>query len=129
MEIVGQDEKVPKFNQYMTTLNTWGPEYEVRLQVKFNNEPTDAPWTKNVFRFTIFNSIYDSDESGSNIPAMWIQGRGDPLNFIMATSIDNQLENWAPLWNKVIVGKYYDIIMKQYRGKVNMFILSSGLVD
>ena len=58
----------------MTTLNTWGPEYEVRLQVRFNQEPDDAPWTKSVFRFTIFNSIFDLDESGSNIPAMWIQG-------------------------------------------------------
>ena len=26
MEIVGKDEKVATFNQYMTTLNTWGPE-------------------------------------------------------------------------------------------------------
>ena len=43
----------------------------------------------------------------------------------MATTIDNELQTWAPLWGQVIVGKYYDIIMKQYMGKVNMFIIYS----
>ena len=41
----------------------------------------------------------------------------------MATTIDNELQTWAPLWGQVSVGKYYDVTMKQYMGKVNMFII------
>ena len=74
-----------------------------------------------VFRFQRF--IVFIFGPSSIFVATLIQGRKDPLNFIMATTIDNELQTWAPLWGQVSVGKYYDVTMKQYMGKVNMFII------
>ena len=99
----------------MTTLKEWGPEFEVRFQIKFNKEPVDAPMTKNIFRFTIFNSVYDYYEAGSNIPAMWVQGKGDPMSLLAATTIDNELKNWNLLFGNISVGKWYNFTMKQYK--------------
>ena len=99
----------------------------MRFQIKFIKEPDDAPETKNVFRFTIFNSIYDLDEPGNYIPAMWIQGKPHPHNLIlphnlrMATTMNNELKDWNLLSGKISVGKWYNITMKQYKYEVNIF--------
>ena len=118
MEIIGEEGKVPEFGQFMTRLKEWGPEYEVSFQIKFSPEPASAPWTKNIFRFTIFND--DSFKSGSNIPAMWKLGRTYPFSMKVATSIDNVLKDWAmgDPFGTISFQKYYDVLMKQYKGKV-----------
>ena len=115
MEIIGKAERAPMHGQHLTTILEWGPEYEVRFQIKFNKEPVDAPMTKNIFRFTIFNSIYDSYEAGSNIPAMWVQGKSEPLSLLVGNTIDNELKDWNILFGKFSVGKWYNITMKQYK--------------
>ena len=122
MEIIGKAEKAPIHGQHMTTIMEWGPEYEVRLQIKFSPEPDSAPWTKSIFRFTIFND--DNYKSGSNIPAMWKQGRTYPFNMKIATSIDNELKDWAlgDPFGEISFEKYYDVKMKQYMERV-MFII------
>ena len=90
----------------------WGPEFEVRFQIKFNKD--DSPETKSVFRFT----IYDLDEPGTKIPGMWIQGKPDPKNITMATTIDNKLKDWNLPFENYRVGKYYNVTMKQYQYEV-----------
>ena len=111
----------------MITLREWGPEFEVKLQIRFNKEPDDAPVTKNVFRFTIFNSIYDLDEPGANIPAMWIHGKPDPLNLQMATTMNNELRDWNVPFGNFSVGKWYNVTMKQYQYEVNIFMINNNV--
>ena len=100
----------------MTTLNEWGPEFEVRFQIKFNKD--DSPETKSVFRFTISNSVYDLDEPGTKIPGMWIHGKPDPNNITLASTIDNKLKDWNLPFENYRVGKYYNVTMKQYQYEV-----------
>ena len=102
----------------------WGPEFEVRFQIKFNKESEDAQETKNVFRFTIFNSIYDLDDPGANIPAMWIQGKPDPHNLQIASTMNNELQDWNFPLKNFSVGKYYNVTMKQYQWEVNIFFIA-----
>ena len=105
----------------MTTIREWGPEYEVRFQIKFKKEPADSPMTKNIFRFTRFNSVYDYYEAGSNIPAMWVQGKQDPLSLLVGNTLDNELKDWNLLFGKIRykmvhgVDKWYNVTMKQYK--------------
>ena len=134
MEIIGKTERAPIHGQHMTTIMEWGPEYEVRFQIKFNKEPVDVPMTKNLFRFTIFNSVYDRDEPGANIPAMWIHGKPHPHNIMLphnlqiATTINNELKDWNLPVGNFSVGKWYNVTIKQYNdtSPVNMFIFTLG---
>ena len=115
----------------MTTVGEWGPEYEVRFQIKFKEEPVDAPINKNIFRFTIFNSVNDNYEAGSNIPAMWVQGKQHPLSLLVGNTLDNELKNWNLLFGRIRMkmvngkDKWYNVTMKQYKypSQVNMFII------
>ena len=123
MEIIGKDEKSPIHGQHMATLREWGPEFEVNFQIKSRKEPDDSPRTKNVFRFTRFNSIFDNPESGSYIPVMWTQGKPDPESISIGTSLDNDLMTWEIMNGKIIVDKWYNVSMRQYMYEVNIFIM------
>ena len=96
----------------------------MRFQIKFNKEPDDAPETKNVLRFTIFNSIEDRDEPGAYIPAMWIQGKPNPHNLRMATTMNNELKDYNIPVGNISVGKWYNVTMKQYQYEANMFMIA-----
>lgn len=82
VELVGEDERIPQLGKYLTTIKEWGPEYEIRLQIRFINKALNDLWGGSVFRFTTTandsSEFTNSLEPGGQVPSMMIFGRRTP---------------------------------------------------
>ena len=118
MELIGENQRAPIDGQYLTHLKEWGPEYEVHFQLRFT-DGDETVLSKNLMRFTIFN--YNHGKSGNAIPTFWIQSKRGRKNFLMATSINNEVQVWSELLGFIKVDRWYNVSVKQFKGDVSTF--------
>ena len=98
-------------------LPVWGPEFEVRFDLKVNSWPSD--WGS-IFRFSSLTGdcIEGGCKIGQRIPAMWTQ-RGTKDQLYISTNIDsngnrafnNELGKFQP-------GVWYSFVISQKKDSV-----------
>ena len=126
VELVGEDERIPQLGKYMTTIKEWGPEYEIRLQIRFINKALNDLWGGSVFRFTTTandsSEFTNSLEPGGQVPSMMIFGRRTPFNLYIVAPTNDRLHDYFKELGDFSVLRYYFVKIKQYR-KRQVYVL------